>query len=728
MVLLIIFMIFGAANALVDDGYLGCYEDRPDAHLFKNSVSSTVNECKGICQRNFYRYALIRTKNNCWCTNFLGNVLSSTRSCAHVCDDCPSKENLSDVYATGVVLPGPPQDLKISNITNTSVFVSWREPESYVEIIAYEISAKVIHTFSRLSTSDFRFRFSNNTFSTQLNFLPCTKYNVSVLAISSHGKGNAVYQIIETLVGIPDYVPSTPTILKRSGKKMIVQLQSVMNNNGPTSAYQIAVVNEDMSQVLQTENLKSYSEAMDEGFAYYVTAEIPPQDIKRNFTIGDGRLYGGFVNAPLEPYAQYQVLLGIVSRHNNVSRIVWSNSTETHGEAAVNILPLPEPNEETPGLIIGLSVAIGLLSCLLIAGIIGFFILTRRVSNHRRRLTDNQELTMQGPIIEIENTGYVPEEEITPTNHYKNLKQQLWNIPQNLIKIEPTNSLGIGKFGRVNSGTLRKDKNFIPIAVYTISDKKLGVENKKAMLKELDILLRSKKHDNIQSLIGTCESPDTLFVILEYASMNLKDLLLGSRDALPGRFSNMQESQALDISVGVAKGMKHLESLQIVHKQLCARNILITNGFVPKISGYGLAQYCNRNMVPDYTRWTAAEVFRTQHYVSKCDVWSFAILLWEICVLGGTPYASVPNNEIPERVMRGLRLIQLRYISDDLYQLMLNCWQLDLDERPTFKDLVDALNVIIEDKLNVHLNFNLYPEFQYEQFYPDMELAARTVY
>lgn len=157
----------------------------------------------------------------------------------------------------------------------------------------------------------------------------------------------------------------------------------------------------------------------------------------------------------------------------------------------------------------------------------------------------------------------MPEEDVAPTNHYENLKQQLWNIPQTLIKIEPTNSLGIGKFGRVNSGTLRKDKNFVPIAVYTISDKKLGVENKRAMLKELDVLLRSKKHDNIQSLIGTCESPDTLFVILEYASMNLKDLLLGSRDALPGRFSNMQESQALDISVGVAKGMKHLELLKV---------------------------------------------------------------------------------------------------------------------------------------------------------------------
>lgn len=139
----------------------------------------------------------------------------------------------------------------------------------------------------------------------------------------------------------------------------------------------------------------------------------------------------------------------------------------------------------------------------------------------------------------------------------------MWSIPQTLIKIEPTNLLGIGKFGRVNSGTVRKDDKIIQVAVYTILDRKLGPENKRVMLKELDLLIRSGKNDNVLNLVGTCESQDTLFVVLEYTSMNLKDLLLGSRDALPGRFSNMQESHALDIAIGVTSGMRHLESLKV---------------------------------------------------------------------------------------------------------------------------------------------------------------------
>lgn len=155
---------------------------------------------------------------------------------------------------------------------------------------------------------------------------------------------------------------------------------------------------------------------------------------------------------------------------------------------------------------------------------------------------------------------------------------------------------------------------------------------------------------------------------------------------------------------------------------------MIANGFVPKISGFGLAQYYSHNNLPDYTRWTALEVFREQPHNVKSDVWSFGCLLWEICVLGGTPYGNFSNNEIPERVTKGLRLPQMQYFSDEFYQIMLNCWQIDMDERPRFSSLIESLEVLKENALIPCLNFNLYQNFQYEQFYPDMEVAVRPVF
>lgn len=43
--------------------------------------------------------------------------------------------------------------------------------------------------------------FSNNTFDTELNFQPGTKYNVTLQAVSKRGKGVATFQIVESLIG-----------------------------------------------------------------------------------------------------------------------------------------------------------------------------------------------------------------------------------------------------------------------------------------------------------------------------------------------------------------------------------------------------------------------------------------------------------------------------------------------------------------------------------------------
>lgn len=152
---------------------------------------------------------------------------------------------------------------------------------------------------------------------------------------------------------------------------------------------------------------------------------------------------------------------------------------------------------------------------------------------------------------------------MAPVNHYRNLKQKVRIIPTSQLKIEPTNLLGIGKFGRVNTGSVQESNTFVPVAVYSIQDKKMSQEAKKAMLQDLDVLIKVGKHENLVRLIGTSENAQAINVVLELASMNLKDLLLSSRDSLPGKFSNMPESQALNIALQICQGMAHLESCKV---------------------------------------------------------------------------------------------------------------------------------------------------------------------
>ena len=70
-----------------------------------------------------------------------------------------------------------------------------------------------------------------------------------------------------------------------------------------------------------------------------------------------------------------------------------------------------------------------------------------------------------------------------------------------------------------------------------------------------------------------------------------------------------------------------------MHKKLCARSVFITEGEA-KIGGIGLADYSRAGQEIDSLRWTAQEAIKSKMFVTKCDVWSFGILMWEVFTLG----------------------------------------------------------------------------------------------
>lgn len=125
--------------------------------------------------------------------------------------------------------------------------------------------------------------------------------------------------------------------------------------------------------------------------------------------MGNGKTYRGFYNAPLDPDGSYDLLLGVVSSYNNVTKVVYSNTSDLRNRNSITHIPYINSNNHENGsmLVVVLAIGIAFLTCVLIFGIVSFYILTRRVSNRRRRLTDNQELTLHGPMIEVVNIQLV---------------------------------------------------------------------------------------------------------------------------------------------------------------------------------------------------------------------------------------------------------------------------------------------------------------------------------
>ena len=85
----------------------------------------------------------------------------------------------------------------------------------------------------------------------------------------------------------------------------------------------------------------------------------------------------------------------------------------------------------------------------------------------------------------------------------------------------------------------------------------------------------------------------------------------------------------------------YLSSLGIVHRDLACRNVLVGEGKALKVSDFGMSRllppdevYVPTSHGPLPLRWMAIEALFYRHFSTKTDVWSYGIVLWEICTMG----------------------------------------------------------------------------------------------
>lgn len=241
--------------------------------------------------------------------------------------------------------------------------------------------------------------------------------------------------------------------------------------------------------------------------------------------------------------------------------------------------------------------------------------------------------------------------------------------------------IGRGNFGEVFSGRLRGDNT--PVAVKTCRET-LPPDLKDKFLSEARIL-KQYSHPNIVKLIGVCTQKHPIYIVMELVQGG--DFLTFLRNDGP----RLKTKELIRMSENAAAGMEYLESKRCIHRDLAARNCLVTEKNVLKISDFGMSReeadgvYSSTGGMKQIpVKWTAPEALNYGRYSSESDVWSFGILLWEAFSLGAVPYTAMSNQQTREAIEQGIRLPAPEMCPDDIYKLMLRCWEYEPRKRPNF--------------------------------------------
>nr|XP_009408295.1 PREDICTED: serine/threonine-protein kinase STY46-like isoform X4 [Musa acuminata subsp. malaccensis] len=208
---------------------------------------------------------------------------------------------------------------------------------------------------------------------------------------------------------------------------------------------------------------------------------------------------------------------------------------------------------------------------------------------------------------------------------------------------------------------------------------------------EVDIL-RRVHHKNIVHYIGACVKPTELCIITEYMTGG------NLYDHLHKQHISLELPHLLKFSIDICKGMDYLHQNNIIHRDLKTANLLLDANSVVKVGDFGVARFQNQEGVMTAEtgtyRWMAPEVINHQHYDNKADVFSFAIVLWELAT-SRVPYDNMTPLQAALGVRQGLRPDIPKDMHPTLAALMQRCWDEIPSKRPSFEEITQELEELL---------------------------------
>ncbi|TKR96815.1 hypothetical protein L596_010779 [Steinernema carpocapsae] len=84
-----------------------------------------------------------------------------------------------------------------------------------------------------------------------------------------------------------------------------------------------------------------------------------------------------------------------------------------------------------------------------------------------------------------------------------------------------------------------------------------------------------------------------------------------------------------------------------------------------------------------------------QERISKTDVWSYGVMLWEIYTHGKEPYPGMSNMQTRAKIIvQNYRMEIPKDTPGEVTKIITECWARSANDRPTFGKIYEVLSAV----------------------------------
>eukprot|EP00042_Codosiga_hollandica_P042409 m.388396 g.388396 ORF g.388396 m.388396 type:complete len:1432 (-) comp56325_c0_seq8:1983-6278(-) len=288
-------------------------------------------------------------------------------------------------------------------------------------------------------------------------------------------------------------------------------------------------------------------------------------------------------------------------------------------------------------------------------------------------------------------SGRVAQQVDVPVPVMSPAASRLRKIERSQIKNEEV--IGQGHFSVVSKALFVNHVTNLSQVVVVKQCKEAVTAEPEKLLENEALILSQMHHARIVGFLGVVYEAGVLSMLIEEfcESGDLLSYLRGT---------NVSRSTMATITGDVAEGLAYLAWRGFVHRDIAARNIMLTAECRAKIADFGLSQelvdseYFRSPRGEIAIRWAAPECIESQTFSIMSDVWSFGILLYELWSHGAHPFPRLQGFDILRALKAGERLRLPQSCPVQVQSALQACCRLEPHERPAMHALAAQMRTL----------------------------------